>query len=280
MGYLFVSVKKAFRNLYVLTFLNGFLIACLFFFHMLSVYENGLFDSIKSSIDATVKTDATPDSILLQSMHSCYHLMRNRADVFTGSGTNLGPQAGIFRSAAVDLNTTQGACGSYSEVLARVLRNFDYHVRIAQMKVNGKFGAHILVEAYNGDHWVALDPSYDLSFLRPDGRLASISDLHGNWAYYKQQTPPDYNPDYQYEDVRYTNWSKIPVLMPALKKILTWTIGPARTNSLSIRVLFLYVYDIYFYITLVLEIALLLGTLRVRLRIRRDPSPLRLKPGF
>ena len=132
------------------------------------------------------------------------------------------------------------------------------------MKVDGKFGGHVTVEAYTGSRWVALDPSYNLYFLRPDGRLASIADIHGNWEYYRHQVPPGYMPDYQYEDVRYTNWSKIPIVMPALKKILTLFIGVQRTNSISLRVLFLDAYDIYFYSILALEIALLVNVIRLR----------------
>ena len=280
MGYLLMSLKSAFRNLYVLTFLNGFLIACLFFFRILSVYENGLFRSIKSSIDATVKTGDTRDSVLLRSMDATYILMHARLRVFGGNKEQLGPEAGIFRSTAVDLNTTEGACGSYSEVLTRILRSYNYPVRIAQMKVNGTFGGHITVEAYTGSQWVALDPSYDLHFVRPDGHLACIADIRGHWDYYRHQTPADYNPSYRYEDVRYTNWSKIPLLMPALKQVLTYCIGARRTNGISLRVSFLRVYDIYFYIILVLETALLLGTFRLRIWIGQKPASLRPNPRF
>jgi hypothetical protein len=280
MGYLLFSVKKTFRNLYVLTFLNGFLIASLFYFRMLSVYENGLFSSIKSSIGATLNADDTPDSIFIKSMNSCYTLMHNRANVFMKNEAKLGPQGGIFRSTAIDLNTADGACGSYSEVLARLLKTFDYKVRIGQMMADGKFGAHVIVEAYTGSRWVALDPSYNLYFVRPDSRLAGIADIRGNWGYYSHQTPAGYNPKYRYEQVRYTNWSKIPILMPALKQMLTWTIGEQRTNGISLRVLFLNVYDIYFYIILAMEICLLLMTIRIRVSVSRRPAPLQLNPGF
>lgn len=281
MGYLLISIKRAFLSLYFLVFFNGFLIACLFFFHILSVYEDGLFNSIKSSIDATIKADDTPDSIFVKSMNSIHDLMHNRADVFTGNPSNLGPQAGIFHSLAVDLNTTDGACGSYSEVLARVIRGYKYPVRIAQMMAFGKFGRHMIVEAYNGRHWVVLDPSYNLYFVRPDGQLAGFADIHNNWDYYKNQVPADYNPGYRYADVRYTNWSKIPVLMPALKKVLTLILGPQRTENISLRVFFLHIYAIYFYTTLLLETGLLLGTVRlVRIRFRQNPGSFRLNPDF
>lgn len=280
MGHLLVTLKKTFRNLYLLAFVNGFLIACLFFFHILSVYEDGLFNSIKSHIDATVSSRDTPDSIFIKSMNDTYALMHPRLNVFQGNTDQLGPEAGIFRSVAVDLNTTDGACGSYAQVLARILRAYNYPVRIPQMTVAGQPSGHILVEANTGTRWVVLDPSYNLYFQRPDGQLASFADVSHDWSYYSRQVPPDYNPDYRYEGVRYTNWSKIPVIMPAVKKILTLCVGAERTNGISLRVLFLHVYDIYFYVVLILETCLLLGTIRLRIRIRRQPTPMQLKPGF
>ncbi|HVS97859.1 MAG TPA: hypothetical protein VHE54_15295 [Puia sp.] len=279
MGYLLISLKRAFRNLYVLTFLNGFLLACLFFFHVLSVYESGLFNSIKSNIDATITARDNRDSVLLRSMYVCYRLMHFRQSIFAGNAGRLGPQAGIFRSTSVDLNTAEGSCGSYCEVLVRILETYHYPARIAQMKVNGTYGGHITVEAWSGDAWVALDPSYNLHYVRPDGRLASIADIRGNWDFYKKQVPSVYNPSYRYEDVRYTNWSKIPLVMPALRWVISLFLGAERTNGLSLRVFFLYVYDIYFYIVLALELALLAGTIRLRIRIRRNPAGILLSPN-
>ena len=34
--------------------------------------------------------------------------------------------------------------------------------------------------------------------------------------------------NYSYEDVRYSNWTKIPVVFPAIKKILDLTIGKQK----------------------------------------------------
>ncbi len=65
---------------------------------------------------------------------------------------------------------------------------------------------------------MVLDPSYDLVFRKPDGNFASFSDVNSNWNWYKNQPPKDYNTDYKYEEVRYTNWNKIPLIMPTLKR--------------------------------------------------------------
>lgn len=52
-------MKNLVRNLYFLMFLNGFLLASLFYFKMESTYENGLFASIKGSIDNRLDSDDT-----------------------------------------------------------------------------------------------------------------------------------------------------------------------------------------------------------------------------
>lgn len=250
-------------------FFNGFVLASLLYFKMESSYENGLFASIKSSIDSRIDSNDTPDSILVKSMNVCYLLMNNRATTFT---TDLGLEAGIFHSTTFDLMTTQGACGSYSQVLARIIRTYHYPVRIAQMKAKGIYGAHNIIEAYDGNNWIVLDPTFNVYFTRPDSRLASFADVHHNWSYYSKQVPKDYNLQYRYEDVRYTNWTKVPILFPAIKGILNLTIGTEQANSLSIRTLFLNTYAVYFYVILLLYIPIFLGTVRLVIKTKIFPS--------
>jgi hypothetical protein len=268
----FTILRRAFRNLYFLMFLNGFLLASLFYFRMQSSYENGLFASIKSSIDHQIDTDDTQDSIVVKAMNVCHHLMHNRASTFSGAAV-LGPEADFFNGTAVDLMTTRGACGSYALVLARLLNEYGYPVRIAQMKAEGIFGDHNLVEVNTGRSWVVLDPTFNLHFVTPDAHLASFADVQHNWTYYSAQTPKDYNPVYRYEDVRYTNWSKIPVLFPTIKSIFRLTMGEERTDTFSIRTLFLKIYTVYFYITLFLCIPVMLATIGRLIKIKVFPSP-------
>src|SRR5216684_106103 len=153
-------LKNLFRNLYFLMFLNGFLIASLFYFKMEATYEKGLFASIKNNIDSRLDNDDTQDSIVVKAMATCHELMSNRYPVFRGASL-LGPSADFFHGTAVDLMTTQGACGSYSQVMATILKTYDYPVRIAQMKANGTWAAHNIVEVKTGHGWVVLDPTFD-----------------------------------------------------------------------------------------------------------------------
>jgi hypothetical protein len=269
------------RNLHFLMFLNGFLLASMFYFLMESTYENGLFTSIKADIEGRLNVSDNNDSLFVKAMHESYHLMHNRYNTFAGNSGILGPEGGLFHSTSVDLMTTNGACGSYSQVLSRILRTFNFPVRIAQMKANGIYGAHNVVEANDGKRWILLDPTYDLFFVRPDAQIASFADVHQDWPYYSRQVPANYNQNYHYEDVRYTNWSKIPILFPAIKKILTWTIGAERTNGMSIRTLCMNTYSIYFYVLLVLESFLFVVTFKRYLKFvilpRRNEFPLAVK---
>ncbi len=265
-------MKKTFGNLYFLMFLNGFLIASLFYFKMEAAYENGLFLSIKTSIDSKIDANDTQDSILLKAMNTCNTLMVDRAATFQ-NGVRLGPQADFFHPASVDLMTAGGACGSYSEVLARILQTYDYPIRIAQMKSNGVFAAHNIVEVKTVHGWVVLDPTFNAAFTRPDSRLASFADVQHNWNYYSKQVPPGYDLSYRYEDVRYSNWTKIPVVLPAIKGILNILLGAERANTISIRSYFLKIYTIYFYIALFLCIPILLYTIRKIVKTKLFPNP-------
>lgn len=256
----FRFVTRAFKNLYFLTFLNGFLLASLCYFKMEAAYENGLFLSIKNDIDNKIDGDDTQDSVVVKAMHTCNFLMGNRAFMFRDAAAMATVKADFFQATSVDLMTTKGACGSYSTVLARILMTYNYPIRIAQMKAGGIYAAHNLVEVETGHGWVVLDPTYDLYFVRPDNRLASFQDVENDWPYYSKQVPKDYDFTYHYEGVRYSNWTKVPILFPAIKKTLDFFLGTQKADTISIRSYLLAVYDISFYITLTLYLPLFLFT--------------------
>jgi len=264
--------KNLFRNLYFLMFLNGFLIASMFYFRMQSTYEQGLFATIKGSIDSKLDTDDTQDSIVVKAMNTCHELMSNRAPIFGGTQI-LGPNASFFHATSVDLQTTQGACGSYSQVMAMILKTYDYPVRIAQMKANGTWAAHNIVEVNTNNGWVVLDPTFNAHFVKPDGHLASFDDVHKDWAYYSRQVPQGYDMQYRFEDVRYSNWTKIPVLLPAAKGVLNMILGKAKADTISMRTWFLEVYSIYFYVMIFLYIPVFLFTLRRLIQTKIFPDP-------
>jgi len=165
--------------------------------------------------------------------------------------------------------TGNGACGSYARVLARILQTAGVQVRIAEMEVNGLAGGHIIIEANTSSGWVVLDPLYDLYFTTPHGTLASFREVQKNWSFYKRQTPAHYNPAYRYEGVRYTNWNKIPVLLPMVKKILQGVLGKQKTDQLSLRIYFLQPYHLAFYSLLCAYSLILLVIYYRRLRTKK-----------
>jgi len=265
-------IRRIFGNLYFLTFLNGFLLATLFYFRMEGSYEQQLFNAIQSDIDGKIDKNGSKDSLIVKIMHECNALLYERASVF-GDQSLGGFKADVIRPTSVDLMTARGACGSYSIVLARLLKNYGYPVRIAQMKAKGVFALHNVVEAKTTSGWVVLDPLFNVYFKKPDGlSLASFDDVSKNWAYYSQQLPSNYDHSYRYEDVRYTNWDKIPVIFPAFRKILSLFIGK-EADTFSMRVHFLKMYDWYFYGTLIIYLPILLITLRKLIKTKIFPQP-------
>lgn len=253
-------IRRVFGNLYFLTFLNGFLLASLFYFKMEASYESELFQAIRSDISSKIQPAETEDSVVVQIMHACHGLLVNRGSVFAGKQFS-GIKSDLLEPTSIDLMTARGACGSFSMVLARILQGYHYDVRIAQMKSNGVFAAHNIVEAKTRHGWAVLDPLFDVYFINPSHKLASFNDVKNNWSYYKEQLPPGYDMSYRYEDVRYSNWAKIPVVLPAVKKILDLTIGKPAADSISLRTYFLKKYNICFNVILVIFVFVFAYTL-------------------
>jgi len=230
-------------------------------------YEDQLFRAMAQYVkDKTAKqSSAAEEAVLLESLHLTYHLGHERAGIFSNNEISaLKPS--LIHPVTYDLMTTNGACGSYSYILSSLLNRLKIPNRIAQMKVNGMYGGHILVEAKTAKGWAVLDGSFDLYFRKPDGNLASFSDVESNWNYYKKQVPGGYNNNYRYEGVRYTNWEKVPVLMPLAKNILYLFIGKERTDGLSFRSLFLRKFHILFVTVGMLYLLLVFSVIRKYIR--------------
>lgn len=231
-------IGRVFLHRYFLFVLNGFFLAASLFFYLNDSFERGLIKAMANNVKEDFRAYKSEDSLLLGSLRLTYLLTQKRNRIFEKE--DLGDvYTDLLRPVTYDLMTAKGACGSYSIVLGSILQDLGFKIRFAQMKVGDVWGGHILIEAKTSKGWIILDPSFNLAFRKPDGSLASFVDVKNNWKYYQHQLPQDYVREYAYEDVRYTNWQKIPIVMPAIKKMLGATIGKQPTEDLSIRVFFI-----------------------------------------
>ncbi len=266
-------LKRIVTNLHFLVFVNGFLIAFFILFKIQANREDLIFNSIAKKITSVGELEE--DSLIKSAVHTTHYLLRRRSEIFSGV-----PATGFvdefIHPLSTDMMTADGACGSYSAVLCGVLRTMNIQSRFAQMKVDGVFGGHIIIEAKTSYGWAVLDPLYNLSFKRADGKLASFQDVSTNWDLYKQQVPENYDGRYRYEDVRYTNWNKIPVLMPALKKVMSLFMSDEELQGFSFRTFFIKKYaviaDFLFLIILPLSIYLIAKLIYPRLA-KKLPIP-------
>jgi hypothetical protein len=220
-------------NIHFLLFINGFLIAGFLFCSFQADYENRLFASIAKNISVS-KVNISQDSLLKKAVTTTYSLLIDRSKVFY-SGETGGFLDNVIHPLSTDMMTAEGACGSYTAVLCRILNSLGYTTRFGQMNVDSRYGGHIIAEAKTLNGWVVLDPKYNLCFTKPDGHLAGFKDVAANWEWYKKQVPATYNLHYNYNGVRYTNWNKIPVIMPAIKETLSLFMGENDIQQISLR---------------------------------------------
>ena len=232
----------------------GFILGIMFFLKMSSNYEELLFERIISKSFES-KRNLTDEERVLGLLDSTYKLLNPRKEFFGGKEW-LSIRDKLLRSSDIQM-LDGGACGTHSHVLAKLLKKSHVPVRIAQMKCGKEYGCHIVVEAKLNNKFVVLDPLYNLFFRNKDGQLASFSEISNDWNFYKSQVPKGYGMEMRYEGVRYTNWDKIPYIMPMVKKILTLLFGDDAEN-ISIRAYVLNLYLTYFYM-LLLSLPFMLG---------------------
>jgi len=234
------SARSHNLRLAVLFFLNGiFFCACVFLW-INANYEDRLYSRL---VDSVVADGASQRDTAIALLHATHELIKPRLALF-GTTAPTGLREKMLNSGDLALNEGTGACGSYTHVLARALRTAGLPVRIAQMRCAEKWGCHILLETQVDGHWAVLDPSFDLAFYNRDGSLASFKQVRADWTRHRTSLPVDYPIQYAYEAVRYTNWTKIPWLMPALKQLLDAALG-ANADQISIRAHVLNLYRTY-----------------------------------
>ena len=251
---------SAFTNLYFLVFINGFLIATIFFFKSESTYEKEVYGAISKYVtrDSIGKNNA--DTFFIRALNLANNLEHNRLEIFGGQDIK-GFKAKVMRPSTMDLLLGNGACGSASVILARILKSYNFQVRFAQMKVNGKFGGHIIIEAKQYDKWIVMDPLYNLYFKDSLGNFASFEMVKNNIKYYERQFPVGYDTSYNFEDVRYTNWGKVKFVGPLVKSSLDFFLGKEVADSISIRSYIVRIYEVSYKLLMLIFIPIFLLTI-------------------
>jgi hypothetical protein len=256
------------NRVFLFTFLNGFMLALLVYFYTEDNYESQIFNALAEQVKQTSKSTDERD-ILLASVQLTHNLEKFRYSVF-GNKEIHALKSEIVRPVTFDLMTGSGACGSYSYVLGRLLEELQFEVRFAQMKVGNNYGGHIVIEVKTEKGWAVLDPSYNLHFDKSEGEFASFNDVKNNWNLYRQQLPVDYDLSYNYAGVRYTNWEKVPVVMPMVKKVFSLFKGKEATEELSLRAYFIKKFNVLLKFTLVLYVVITMFLIRVSIAQHRN----------
>jgi hypothetical protein len=240
-------------------FLHGIFIAAFLYLGMEYVYSNRIYEEI---VSRATTPEMTQEEKAISIMNAVHDLLEPRTEFFGGRGNiSFGPLKALNASRTV--LTFGGACGDYTHVLGRALRTAGIKINIIQMKVGDLFGGHIVIEALVENRWIILDPLYNLYFKNPNGNLATFSEISGNWQYFQNQTPYNYDPEYAYEGMRRTNWTKIPLVLPAVKKILDWTVGPETRKEISLRAYALNVWLAYAIILSLIYAIFILYTIKI-----------------
>ncbi len=213
--------------------------------HLFADHENALFDQI---VAAKVENDWSDLKKLTVLTATAHDLVGPRKAIFADQ-KKINFRDTWLRSADVDLQTGRGACGSYTAVLARLLDRAGIPFRLLQIYCEDgqEWGCHITLDAKIDGKWMAADAMYNVVYP-VEGK-----EVGRNWEKYAHLVPANYDMRYRYADVRYTNWTKIPVIMPATKSLLN-LVAPEFASTLSIRGYLLNMYRTY-------EVMLLLALL-------------------
>jgi hypothetical protein len=131
-----------------------------------------------------------------------YRIQKARSENVKGMMGMNPLKSRLFRSGDMQLLDANGSCGNFSHVLAELCKTLGMPIRMVQLKQNGQYGSHIIIEAKVNGKWAAADCLYKIYFLNPDSSLASIEDVRSNVGKYATQFPSNYPYVDAYNDFR------------------------------------------------------------------------------
>jgi hypothetical protein len=200
-------------------------------------FEDEILRTIAENI--TSRTKGKSETALVDTtIQVCFYLQERRSEI-CGKHTYTASNAHRFRSSLQSFYIGTGACGYYSLFEARVFQQLGYTPKIVQQRVNGRWGAHITlaIPLKQNPRIILVDPLSHHTFKDSSGELSSIEQVRSNWhQYYAQHVPLHYDPAYNYQQgIRHTNWDKYGFISRSVYRVLTFTIGQEKTDTLCFR---------------------------------------------
>ena len=130
----------------------------------------------------------------------------------------------------------RGGCGSSSRVVLALLDVSGINSRSLVLRDENDRRIHAVVNASIDNTWAVADPLYGLVFTSVAGEIVTAEELRGNRALFLANV--ERNPSYPqavftYDNYALMNWKKIPVVLPAIRWVLSHTIGEERTAAIS-----------------------------------------------
>jgi len=247
------TINKIFRLPVWLIAINLCFILILFLKYIDFRYEYAVYRNLASS-QIVYKNEPETFKNLVE---LTYRLQADRLEIMQNMRGMQPFKSRWFRSGDLQLLDANGSCGNFAHILAELCKTAGMPVRMVQLMQNGRYGAHIIIEAKVNGRWAAADGLFKTYFLNPDSSLANLDDIKNHLDYFDNQFPDNYPYKDAFVEYRYTNWDKIPVVMPVLKVFLTAFKGEAWVKTFSMRSYLLNLHKALFYIILWLYLPIL-----------------------
>lgn len=226
-------------------YFNMIVISAIFYLGVEFQHENNTYFNIINSANRFTHNNTDTAKIKSLVLH-VYEMMRDRHKIFRNK-EQLSWKQEFFKSVDADLMYGAGSCGGYSKVLTRSLSLAGYKVRIGQLKVQGNYGGHILMEAYSKEFkkWILVDPLFGVMVTDSTGYPVSYIEAEARWDAVKNRFPLKYQIIYRYQGIRYTNWDKYGWVSQSIKKMGDLIVGKDTMDTFSLRPLLLSTYKAY-----------------------------------
>lgn len=239
---------------------------------LLAAREDDRFGALAKGLGLSGEHTVSEAARLMDGIHAFYS---PRRDTKLGELTleqREGWRSWLIGSVGDHLATACGECGAYSSVLARTAQLAGWDVRLVQILDDSGQCTHVANELRTDEGWIFVDAMFEVLGQREGlTDVLDTSELAAWWTSHPGDVPPDYAENHWIPDrYRYTNWSAIPVVLPAARKVLELVKGSSWVEQFSLRPWFLNLHRARMWMALGLAaLVLLMGAVSSWRRRRR-----------
>ena len=238
---------------------------------LLADREDDWFEALAASLALSGDQSPAEAARLMKGVHAFFTPRRETKLARLTAEQQTGWRSLVIGSVGDHLAAACGECGAYAGILARTAQLAGWEVRLVQILDPNETCLHVANELRTTDGWMFVDAMFEVVGQPASGSgVLDAPALAVHWREHPEEATEEYaRYGWIPERYRYTNWQAIPLVLPAVRKVLETVKGTRWVDGVSLRTYSLNMHRVRMWLALTISALLVIVPSVVSLRRRR-----------